>query len=247
MKAILLAAGFGTRLRPLTDTLPKCLVPVGGKPLLQIWLERLSAAGVTEFLVNTHYRAQQVQTFVQQSAFADRVRLVHEPELLGTAGTLAAHIDFFDGKEGFLVHADNYCMADFSAFINAHRRRPRASLMTMMTFDALDPTQCGIVELDGEMVIQFHEKQLLPPGRRANAAIYLLGADLLSTFSVDFQGASDFSTEIIPQLLGRFGIFHTQETLIDVGTPAAYLRANRIAVGGFIKNSEQKDPHEFVG
>lgn len=246
MKAMLLAAGFGFRLRPLTDTIPKCLVPVGGKPLLQIWLERLSAAGITEFLINTHYLASQVQAFVRQSEFADQIQLVHEPELLGTAATLANNIDFFNGEDGFLIHADNYCLADFSALINAHRQRSSVSLMTMMTFDAPDPTQCGIVELDGNIVIQFHEKQPSPPGRCANAAVYLLGSDLLSTFKDDFPGVSDFSTEVIPRLLGRFGTFHTQTVLIDVGTPAAYRRANQIAIGCVNGNSGQKDPDELV-
>lgn len=246
MKAILLAAGFGTRLRPLTDNTPKCLVPVGGKPLLRIWLERLSAAGVTDFLINTHYLAPQVQAFVRQSKFADRIQLVHEPELLGTAATLASNIKFFKGEDGFLIHADNYCLADFSAFINAHRKRSPASLMTMMTFDAPDPTQCGIVELDGDIVIQFHEKRPSPPGRRANAAVYLLGAEFLAAFNDDFAGVSDFSTEVIPRLLGRFGAFHTQEVLIDVGTPAAYRRANQIARGGANENSEKKDSDELA-
>lgn len=229
MKAILLAGGLGTRLKPLTDKIPKCLVPIGGKPLLQIWLENLSGAGVTDFLINTHHLAVQVEEFVQQSEFSRQIKLVHEHELLGTAGTLSANIDFFGGEDGFLIHADNYCLADFPAFINAHRHRPNESLMTMMTFEASDPTQCGIVELDRGLVIRFHEKQLSPPGRLANAAVYLIGADLLSNFIKDFPLVSDFSTEVIPRLLGRISAFHTQDTMIDVGTPVTYIQANQIA------------------
>ena len=94
MKAILLAAGLGTRLRPITDTTPKCLVPIGSKPLLQIWLERLSEAGIGPFLINTHYLADQVKTFVEESAFRKKITLVHENHLLGTAGTLIENLDF---------------------------------------------------------------------------------------------------------------------------------------------------------
>ena len=69
MKVILLAAGFGTRLRPLTDNIPKCLVPIKGKPLLQIWLERLAGFGLNQFLINTHYLSQQVAEFINNSKF----------------------------------------------------------------------------------------------------------------------------------------------------------------------------------
>lgn len=67
MKALLLAAGFGNRLKPITDYMPKCLVPINGKPLLAYWIENLVAAGVQEILINLHYKADQVQAFVDHS------------------------------------------------------------------------------------------------------------------------------------------------------------------------------------
>ena len=117
MKTILLAAGFGTRLRPLTDTIPKCLVPIKGKPLLQIWLERLTESGFDKFLINTHYLSNQVNDFVYSSKFKDKCILKNEIKLLGTAGTLLANLDFIGEDECMLVHADNYCLANFSDFI----------------------------------------------------------------------------------------------------------------------------------
>ncbi|MBT6543216.1 MAG: NTP transferase domain-containing protein, partial [Rhodobacteraceae bacterium] len=115
MRALLLAAGLGTRLRPLTNTTPKCLVPIKGQPLLGIWLERLTQAGIGQFLVNTHYLAEQVEVFIQASPYRDQVTLVNELELHGTAGTLIANLDFFQGEDGLLIHADNYCLADIIA------------------------------------------------------------------------------------------------------------------------------------
>lgn len=100
MKAILLAAGFGTRLRPLTNAIPKCLVPIKGKPLLQIWIERLTGSGIGPFLINTHYLAEQVNALIGSSPFKDKVTLVHENKLLGTAGTLIDNLDFFPGETG---------------------------------------------------------------------------------------------------------------------------------------------------
>ena len=119
-KALLLAAGFGTRLRPLTNTIPKCLVPINGKPLLEIWLNNLSKAGTSSFLVNTHYLSNQVKSFIENSEFVNQVQVVYEKDLLGTAGTLLANLYFFKDEDGLLIHADNYCMPDISAFYKAH-------------------------------------------------------------------------------------------------------------------------------
>jgi len=88
LKAFLLAAGAGTRLRPLTDHVPKCLVPVCGKPLLAHWLDLLLTQGVDEVLVNTHHLAGQVHEFVASHPRARQVSVLHEERLLGTGGTL---------------------------------------------------------------------------------------------------------------------------------------------------------------
>lgn len=223
MKAILLAAGLGTRLRPLTNFTPKCLVPIAGRPLLDIWLERLCMAGVDEFLINTHYLAEKVDDFVASSKYAPRITRIYEKVLLGTAGTLIENLGFFDGQDGLLIHADNYCMADFQAFFTAHACRPSHNLLTMMTFNAIDPSQCGVVEIDAAgQVINFYEKLPNPPGRQANAAIYLLSSHLLKLMNTEFRQVRDFSTEVIPHLLGRMGTWHTEQALIDVGTPQGY-------------------------
>jgi mannose-1-phosphate guanylyltransferase len=227
MRGILLAAGFGTRLRPLTDSIPKCLVPIKGVPLLQIWLERLSTAGLGPFLVNTHYLPEKVEAFIQSHAFKDSVTLVHEKDLLGTAGTLVANIDFFAGKDGLLIHADNYCLADLAAFVHAHLQRPTECLMTMMIFRTDNPSSCGIVELDKRgVVIGFHEKVESPPGNLANGAVYILSAELLKRMKTEFFRASDFSTEVVKHLIGRIHTYETKELFLDIGTPETYAAAN---------------------
>lgn len=228
MKTLLLAAGFGTRLRPLTDTMPKCLVPIHGRPLLDIWLERLTDAGCGPFLVNTHYLANQVDQFLSGSRHAGRVTVAHEAELLGTAATLRANAGFFDGEDGLLIHADNYCLGDFGAFIDAHRNRPRECLMTMMTFRTDTPSSCGIVSLDEHNVVtRFEEKQANPSGNLANGAVYLLSAELIERLGTEGR-ATDFSTEVIPTLMGRIQSFETHDTLIDIGTPRTYALANAL-------------------
>lgn len=223
MRAILLAAGLGTRLRPLTNTIPKCLVPIKGKPLMEIWLERLTQAGMGSFLVNTHYLAKQVETFIEASPYREQIRLVHELELHGTAGTLIENLDFFQGEDGMLIHADNYCLADFFAFEQAHLKRPPECVMTMMTFRTDTPSTCGIVELDDRgVVIGFHEKVANPPGNLANGAVYILSAELLGMMGKELHAVTDFSTEVLHRFVGQIFTYETKETFVDIGAISAY-------------------------
>jgi mannose-1-phosphate guanylyltransferase len=228
MRAILLAAGFGTRLQPLTNTVPKCLVPIKGQPLLEIWLERLTKASIGPFLINTHHLAEKVEAYIAASSHAKAAKLVREVELHGTAGTLIRNLDFFNGTDGMLIHADNYCLADLKAFVDAHHHRPSKCLMTMMTFRTDVPSSCGIVEVDDEgIVIGFHEKVANPPGNLANGAIYILSAELLEKMGTEFGMAKDFSTEVLSRLMGRIFVYETRETFLDVGTPESLEKANR--------------------
>jgi len=227
MRALLLAAGFGTRLRPLTDKIPKCLVPIKGKPLLGIWIDGLISCGVKPILINTHYFANQVNEFVALHPSRDFLQTTFEKELLGTGGTLLRNIDFFNGEDGLLVHADNYCLADLGEFIRAHKQRPPYCLMTMMTFETKTPRSCGIVELnDKGIVIGFHEKVDNPPGNLANGAVYILSAELLREIKTNLNHVSDLSTEIIPLYIGKIYSWKANGKFMDIGTPEAYQTAN---------------------
>ena len=113
MKALILAAGEGTRLRPLTNDLPKCLVPINGQPLLGIWLHILKGLGVTEVLVNLHWKAEQVREYVQRHGLGLKIHLSEEPRLLGTAGTLRAHREWLsDGEDFWIIFADVLTSSD---------------------------------------------------------------------------------------------------------------------------------------
>ena len=97
--------------------------------------------------------------FLRKSKFKDRIDTVSEPKLLGTAGTIANNYDYFAGQSCLVAHADNFCVCDFNKFIAAHENRPSHTCMTMMTFNAPDPKQCGVIELDENQVVQqFFEK-----------------------------------------------------------------------------------------
>ncbi len=226
MRAILLAGGLGTRLRPLTETVPKCLVPVCGVPLLDYWLDLLFGGGVEAVLLNTHHLPDAVRKHVSCSRWRDRIRLVHEPELLGTAGTISANADFVAGESFLVAHADNLTFFDVGAFVRAHRQRADGMVATMMTFHTDQPRSCGVVECDaGGVVIALHEKVASPPGNLANGAIYLFEPSVVAM--IREHACSDISTELLPRLLGRMQAWHNHGYLRDIGTPASLRCAER--------------------
>jgi mannose-1-phosphate guanylyltransferase len=221
IKALLLAAGLGTRLSPLTDNWPKCLMPIGERPLLEYWLEMLSLTDVSEALVNLHHHAEIVQEFLDRPRFQSWVRSVSEETLLGTAGTLNANKEYFQDCTTLLVHADNWCQCDFANFINYHRKqRPEHCSITMMTFNSTTPETCGIVETNSEGIVQkFYEKSNNPHGNQANGAVYLLEPEVLK-WIVEKPEINDFSTEVLPHFMGSIATWNNQGIHRDIGALA---------------------------
>lgn len=220
MKAFLLAAGLGTRLRPLTDTTPKCLLPVGGRPLLDIWLDAFAKAGVDEVLLNLHHRADQVRAHVADRAGSPEVRLFDEPELLGSAGTLLANREWLADEEMFLaVNADNLTDFDLGTLVDAHRRG--GAIATLSVFHAPRPSECGIVEVAGGRVVGFEEKPAQPRGDLANAGMYAFSPQVL-----DLIDGPDIGYHLLPRLVGRARAVPLDGAyFLDIGTPAALARA----------------------
>ena len=219
MRALLLAAGLGTRLRPLTSHWPKCLMPIKKRPLLEYWLSILKQLNVEQVLVNTHYHSEIVEEFLQQPQFNKWVEPIYEKKLLGTAGTLRENSMFFNNDTLLVVHADNWCCCDFNEFISYHTdRRPKGTVITMMTFECQNPSSCGIVELDDQgVVIGFHEKVNNPPGKLANAAIYIIEAEVLKWIEQNIT-INDFSTEVLPNYIGKIATWKNGDIHKDIGT-----------------------------
>lgn len=228
MKAVLLAAGLGTRLRPLTNNIPKCLVPIKGKPLLGYWLEMLTSAGIKPLLVNLHYFAEKVREYIATSGYADVVETVYEERLLGTGGTALKNKDFFGNEPFMLVHADNLSKFDVHAFIKRHQVRPRQCEITMMTFTTPNPESCGIVELDEQgVVVGFHEKVHNPPGNLANGAVYIIEPSIFAFLESLDKNEIDFSTDVLPNYVGRIFTYLNNTYHRDIGTIESYLAAQQ--------------------
>ena len=228
MKALLLAAGLGTRLRPITDHTPKCLVPIHNKPLLAYWLDMLLPSDIDRVLVNTHYLAPKVVEFIKQSSWVDRIDIVYEEQLLGTGGTILKNKDDLSSGAFMVVHADNLTRFNVDAFIASHRSRPAGVDITMMTFVTDDPKSCGIVETDGNGVVQkFHEKIQNPPSNLANAAVYIFEPSVIKFLESLGKEVIDLSKEVLPEYLGRIHVFHNDDYHRDIGTPESLAFAER--------------------
>lgn len=226
MRVLLLAAGLGTRLAPITDTIPKCLVPIAGRPLLDYWLQLLSDAGLRDILINLHYLPGQVRKYVAGTAYPVNITFAEEAELLGTGGTILKNRDYFRDGAGMVVHADNLSLFDVQAFVGRFERREGGIEMTMMTFHTDAPQTCGIVELDDQGVVRaFHEKKPNPPGNLANAAVYIISPAVIEFIAGLNKPFVDLSTEVLPHFMGRINTFTNTVYHRDIGSPESLARA----------------------
>jgi NDP-sugar pyrophosphorylase family protein len=229
MKAMILAAGEGTRLRPLTLALPKPMVPLANTPLLVRTIRLLAAQGVKEIAINLYHRPDAIrQALGDGSAFGVRLHYSDEPTLLGTAGGVKKMARFLD--ETFLVlYGDNLYHADFSPLKAFHRERN--AVATLATFEAANPSACGLIAIDAAgRVVRFQEKP--PPEQvftnQANAGVYVLEPEILERIP---DGVPyDFGRDVFPTLLAaRPGAIVARSLggyLQDTGTVSAYRQAN---------------------
>lgn len=225
MKAFLLAAGLGTRLKPLTNTTPKCLLPVGGKSLLYWWFQLFESHGITEVLINTHYLFKQVREFLNHHRRTGKLIIFeyYEPILLGSGGTVRANRAFVENEEDFLIcYADVLTNVNLSAMNRFHNTHE--GVLTMALFHAANPQQYGIAETDENgRIVEFIEKPANPKSNLANAGIYIARKSIFDFFPQ--REAFDFGNDVLPGLIGQMYGWKTQGYLIDIGTIKAYQKA----------------------
>lgn len=227
MRAFLLAAGYGTRLKPITETVPKCLVEIEGIPLLTWWLRLLKEYGIEEVLINTHYLADQVDKFVENFNIENGkfVRTSYEKILLGSSGTVRANKNFVENEEDFLVcYADNLTNINIRRLIDFHNSH--SGILTMALHRASVPEDCGIVELgEGGIINKFEEKPINPKSNLANAGVYVVKKDIFRYLPESMP--SDFGKDILPLLHKKMYGYETEDYIIDIGSLENYCRAKK--------------------
>ncbi len=236
MKAVVLVAGKGKRLRPLTENRPKHLLPIGGKPLLKWILEGLVEAGVDEALLVTHYMEDQIKDhFGDGERLGVKLSYVKQEEMRGTADAFRVAEDFADGEEFMGVYGDLFLPPDgFKALIKAHRKGET----TMCVVPVNDPSRMGVVALEGDRVTEIVEKPALgeEPSDLANAGMYFFTPEIFRL--IDETGLSSRKEyEITDSLRALIESGSTLRAVtlprgswLDVGLPWNLLEANEKAL-----------------
>lgn len=202
MKAMILAAGLGNRLKPLTDRIPKCMVPISGKPILEHNIEWLHQYDIDELVINLYHLPGLIHGyFGDGSRWGVQITYSHETTILGTAGGIKKVAELFN--ETFLVwYGDNLSTCNLKRLADFHSIK--GGLATIALYQREDVSQSGIAELDeNERIIRFLEKPKVTQvfSRLVNAGIYILEPEILD-FIPDDKPA-DFSRDVFPTLLSQ--------------------------------------------
>ncbi len=230
MKALILCAGLGTRLRPITDSIPKVLVPINGYPLLKYHLDSLKKYGVKDVLINTHYLPEQIKNFIKEYDKANgflNIETTYEEILLGSAGTLKANQEFFKDEEDFIIiYGDNLTNINYNNLLDFHRQKK--GICTIASYYEPHPEKKGIITYDQDMkILSFIEKPAPDQiaSHDANAGIFVCNRKIFAYLNEFDKELLDFSFDIFPRLLNsdkKMYLYKMSEFLLDIGTIETY-------------------------
>ena len=217
MKALLLAAGMGTRLRPITNHTPKCLVKIGNRPILDYWICHLiEVVKCEKIFINCHHLSDQVISYVSFHKYRKWVQLVYEDELLDTAGTVNGLIDDL-GKTFLIIHADNFISGSLNKFASSNWAS-KNNYLKALCLKKERVQDYGIFTIDdNNLVIGFEEKPIKSESKIANGAIYLANENFFNYVKKDGI-AGNLSNDVIPKIYKYMEIHLFDGQLFDIGT-----------------------------
>ena len=236
VQALVLAGGVGTRLRPLTSTVPKPVLPLAGRPFLSFLLDWLIRHGVDDVVLSCGFLADAVREVLGERHRGVPLRYVNEEEPLGTAGPVRLAAEHGVLAERFVVmNGDILTDADLAALVAGHERS--GAVATVGLVEVEDTTSYGVVPTgeDGE-VEAFLEKSDAPaPTNRVNAGVYVLEREIVD--DIPAGRAASFEREVFPSRVGR-GLFgrHLTGYWMDIGTPERYLEATYDLLAGVVES-----------
>ena len=235
MKALILAAGEGSRLRPLTHDRPKPMLPVGERPLLERIVLLLKQHSVTEIAINLHYKPDViVDYFGSGDRLGVQIRYSYEEQLLGSAGAARRLYEYLRDGPFLVFYGDLYTDLNVSELIAVHREG--RALITMALYQVENPTACGIVELDEQDYVKRFVEKPSPDqvfSRLANAGVFVVEPQVLDLIPAGIP--YDFGHDVFPPVLQK-GLpirgYLSRDVVIDIGTPDNYRRAHSLASRG---------------
>ena len=233
MQALVLAGGEGTRLRPLTYTTPKPVLPLAGRPFLSFMLAWLREHGVTEAILSCGFRSEDVRAVLGDIHDGMRLRYVVEDEPLGTAGPVRLALDGGLLDERLLVlNGDVLTDLDLTAELSQHERT--GALATLALVELADVSSYGVVptDADGRVEAFIEKPEGTPPTRRINAGAYVIERAVVEA-RIPAGRAVSFEREVFPGLVGEglYG-FPADGYWIDIGAPDRYLEATYDLLSG---------------
>jgi NDP-sugar pyrophosphorylase family protein len=240
MKAMILAAGLGTRLRPLTNHLPKPLLPVANRPLIHYNLLLLKRYGITDVVINLHYYADKLRGALGDgSELGMRITYSEEPEILGTGGGLKKVSNFFSNRSFILINGDILVDVNLDKVVEYHHRKK--ALATMVLREDPEVERWGTIEMDSQGRI----RRILEKGNWVGEKLvrYMFtGIHVLEPQIFNYLPDSGFSTiidaytEMVKKDERVFGYVMTGYWM-DLGTPERYQKAHQEMVKGLLKLS----------
>jgi mannose-1-phosphate guanylyltransferase len=229
MRVMIMAAGIGTRLRPLTDLMPKPMAPIANRPALYHILRLLHAHGFREVVINLHHLPDVIRGyFGDGTALGMRLEYSFEPELLGTAGGVKRNGEYLGGDTFLIMSGDALTDVDLTGLVAAHRRY--GSIATMAVKEVADPSLYGVVVSDDEdRVVGFQEKPTREEARSrlCNCGMYVFEPEILD--HIPAGQFDDFGKRVFPDLLRQGVPFHAHTIgayWSDVGNLNEYMRGN---------------------
>ena len=210
-------------MRPLTDTMPKCLLPIRGIPVLAIWLELCRRHHIDEVLVNTHAHSETVRRYLAENSQGVRAQITEEPALLGSAGTLLANRDWVGSDPYFWVfYTDILTNANLTRMLEFHSHR--GQIATLGLHRVSNPQESGIVTVDREKIVQgFEEKPKDPFDNLAFAGILVAAPAIFDL--IPRQVPADLGRDLLPKLCGKMAAYPIAEYVVDIGMLNRYQKA----------------------
>ena len=223
LEAVMMAGGRGERLRPLTDELPKPLLPVAGKPIIEYNLEELESNGIKKIYVTVNYLKEKLKAYFNDRYGRARTECVEEPKRLGTFGSLA-YIEGIQSKDIIVMNSDLLTAVDFEAMYRAHKKNGNDFTIGSVPYSVSVPF--AIMKLKGDKVQALEEKPTY--NYFANGGVYIMRSGLIGKITKgEYLDAPDFITQLIKEGF-KVGTFHIQGTWIDIGSPDDYRLANEL-------------------
>jgi len=240
MKAVILAGGFGTRLRPISSTRPKPMVPVLGKPNLQYILESLEKVeDIDEIILSVHYMRGEIREFIDEKMadYPKDIRFVNDPMPLETGGALK-NVEKYVDDDFLVIYGDVFTNFDYGELIKSHRENN--GLITVAVTKVYNPEKYGVVQMDDDgKVVHFEEKPHRPPTNLINAGVYIVNKKVLQDIPTGKEVY--FEREVLPKFVSEGQVYAykmpREYYWVDLGTPEDLFYAHQIAMDEIAKDN----------